>query len=158
MYKVKTNQIYTPFSRLRVYRPAGWKPPVARRASSPDSERESSEEPELPTRARSPPSSRRHPGLMPAPVLRPTAPSSRLIFGPPISSLRAQSAEGAGRGSITPARTYYGQQRAETAEPSRVRHSSESETTIVYGEQSTPAARSDSTPRQVSITPQPLAT
>jgi len=159
MYKIRTNQIYTPFSRLRVYGAA--KPVTKRTRADLASERPrfSSEEPELPELPQD--SHRRRndmntetPRLRAPPILRPTPHSSRMIFGPPLSSVKPRSAENVTRDFITPHRTYNIMDRnAATAEPGSGRHSSESESTIVYPEPS-PAADLAEMHRNLSATPQ----
>jgi len=159
MYKIRTNQIYTPFSRLRVY---GAAKPGAKRTRADlaiERQRFSSEEPELPelpqdSHRRRAQTAAETPRLRAPPILRPTPHSSRMIFGPPLSSVRARSAENVARDFITPHRTYHVMDRgATTAEPGSARHSSDSESTIVYPEQS-PAGDVAEMHRNLSATPQ----
>ena len=163
MYKVRTNQIYTPFSRLRVYGAA--RPGARKVRPDPANERQrfSSEEPELPEM---PPTTHRRrthtntetPKLRAPPLLRPTPHSSRMIFGPPLSSIKAQSTQDVARNFITPHRTYnIMERRASAAESGGMRHSSESETTIVYADQS-PAGDVSEMHRNLSATPQDVRT
>lgn len=149
MYKVRTNQIYTPFPRLRVNvksKPVAREVPIDPRLSRASSV--SSEEPELPERSTvtAIPAQRRAtlktPTLFPTPVLKPTGYSSRMIFGPPLESIKEGSLETSPRNTAST--------RQNDVRPTPARHSSE--TTIVYAEQ-TPARTSNEEDRAVSASP-----
>jgi len=155
MYKVKTNQIYTPFSRLHVNRPArlvATRAPIGA-AFSPASS--SSDEPELPQRLRTSASRKRKarakhatPNVYPTPSLLPMSRPARMVFGPPLPTATAHSA---GVTVLEQEDSYAGAgRRASTVDPARVRYSSE--TTIVHADQS-PVVEYPEVQRRVSLTP-----
>ena len=87
MYKVRTNQIYIPFARLQVHRPATKTLRVPRTLDPALTPASSSPPPELHTHPSSPVEDHAEgdadlPRLRPAPILAPTAFSSRMVFGP----------------------------------------------------------------------------
>lgn len=86
MYKLRTNQLYVPFQRLQIHRPAQKR--VIQQMLDPALSPASSDMSELPTRgggpSESPEDGTPRPKLRQTPVLLPTAYSSRLVFGPPL--------------------------------------------------------------------------